>query len=118
LPQAIERHDRIADPSADPVFAAVEKHRQAVQAWLAEDDETLSPQLLAAERDAWLAWLTTPPTTMAGVIATMEHASYRPYDSSEYANLSQSTQYSSDILEAGEALPLMIAEALRKIAGR
>jgi hypothetical protein len=115
---AIDRPDRIAGPSADPVFAAVEKHRQAVQAWLAEDDETLSAQLLAAERDAWLAWLTTPPTTMAAVIATMEHASYRPYDSSEYANQAESTQYSSDILEAGEAFPLMIAEALRKIAGR
>jgi hypothetical protein len=115
---AVGRHDRITDPSPDPVFAAIEKHRQALQAWLAEDDETLSARLLAAERDAWLAWLTTPPTAMAGVIATMEHASYRPYDSSEYANLAESTQYSSDIPEAGEAFPLMIAEALRKIAGR
>jgi hypothetical protein len=114
---ALDRHDRVADPSADPVFAAIEKHRQAVQAWLAEDDETLSAQLLAAERDTWVEWLETQPTTMAGVIATMEHASHRPYDSSEYANLTESTQYSSDVLDAGEAFPAMIAEALRKIAG-
>jgi hypothetical protein len=41
--------------------------------------DKISNQLLAVERDAWLAWLTTPPTTLAGVIATLEHASRRPY---------------------------------------
>jgi hypothetical protein len=48
--------------------------------------------------EAFLAWLTTPPTTMAGAIATLEHASRHAYEA------------------AGEAFPAMIAQALRKIA--
>lgn len=44
----------------DPVFAAIEKHRQAVQAWQAapgetHEDDKISNQLLAVERDAWRA---------------------------------------------------------------
>jgi hypothetical protein len=49
--------------STDPVFAAIEKHRQAVQAWQAavgqkHEDDKISDQLMAVERDAWRAWLT------------------------------------------------------------
>lgn len=69
----------------DPVFAAIEKHRLALHAWQAsmggetrEDDE-ITQQLLHVERDAWRAWLTTQPTTPAGMIATLEYAGARPY---------------------------------------
>jgi hypothetical protein len=36
----------------DPVFAAIERYRQAVQRWLAEDDDTRSAQLLKAADEA------------------------------------------------------------------
>jgi hypothetical protein len=56
-----------------------------MQAWKASiggktrDDDKISQQLLDVERDAWRTWLTTPPTTIAGIIATLEHAAQRPY---------------------------------------
>jgi hypothetical protein len=50
---------------------------------------------------------------MAGVIATLEHASQQPYppdadcpDDHVYANLAESAQCSDDILVAGEQFPL------------
>ena len=85
----------------DPVFAAIERHRAAMQAWLAEDDEERSNRLPRAERAAWHAWVMTAPTTMAGLMATLEHAS-SPNDD-DCTRLAQ--------------FPAMIAEAPRKIAG-
>jgi hypothetical protein len=57
----------------DPVFAAIERHHQAAQALSAvhKPPDALLEHLSAAEEDAFFAWLTTPPTTMAGVIATL-----------------------------------------------
>jgi hypothetical protein len=49
---------------ADPVFVATDARQYNAR----EHDDDTSMQLLAAETDAFLAWLTTPPTTMAGVI--------------------------------------------------
>jgi hypothetical protein len=75
--------------------------------------------MLEAEGDAFIAWLTTTPTTMAGVIATLEHASHRPYDGADYANLAESAQYfhgRGSPCNAGEQFPAMVAAALRKIA--
>jgi hypothetical protein len=98
------------DSGDDPVFAAIERHRQATRAWLAALDDANAPDTIniAAQAgsdaaldhlyEAFLAWLTTPPTTMAGAIATLEHASRHAYEA------------------AGEAFPAMIAQALRKIA--
>jgi hypothetical protein len=111
----------------DPVFAAIERHHQAAQALSAahEPPDALLEQLSAAEEDAFVAWLTTPPTTMAGVIATLTYASRRACEAAAYANLAESAQYCpgdgedhpSDILTAGEQFPAMIAAALCKIAG-
>jgi hypothetical protein len=115
----------------DPVFAAIERHRQAAHALSAAYHlpDAILDQRQRAEEDALLAWLTTVPITMAGVIATLEHASHRPYDSDYpydyvYPNLAESTQYCcddaddpNDILKAGEQFPAMIATALQKIAG-
>jgi hypothetical protein len=55
-----------AEASADdPVFAAIEKHRQAMQALSAahEPSDALLHELSRAEDDALLATLTTQPTT-------------------------------------------------------
>jgi hypothetical protein len=111
----------------DPVFAAIERHRQATQALSAqhEPSDALVTQLSRAEVGAFLAWLTTPPATLAGVIATLEYASHRRVSDSPddhvYANLAEAAQYipgeddPDDILKAGERFPAMVAAALRKI---
>jgi hypothetical protein len=57
--------------------------------------------------------LTTPPTTMAGVIATLEHAGMRDY---EHTILLESAHYHGERLDAAEQFPAMIAAALRKIS--
>jgi hypothetical protein len=116
----------------DPVFAAIARHRQAMQAVLSahEPPEAILTQLSRAEVDAFLTWLTTPPTTLAGVIATLEYASHQPYVSRHhpndhvYTNLAESAQYIPDdegdpdnILKAGEQFPAMIAAALRHYFG-
>jgi hypothetical protein len=106
-------HPAAVDATAhDPAIAAVGRHRAVMQAWLAEDDEALSAELLEAEQDACIAWLTTPPTTMAGVIATLEHAIMRDY---EHTILLESAHYHGERLDAAEQFPAMIAAALRKI---
>jgi hypothetical protein len=108
----------------DPVFAAVERHRQAIQARLlalrTDQPDDISNQLLSAEGDAFLAWLQTPPTTLAGVVATLEHASRRPSDNlllgdHTYAHLAESAQYFGNIRKAGEQFPAMVAAALHQI---
>jgi hypothetical protein len=74
--------------------------------------------------DAFLAWLTTPPTTLAGVLATLDHAARRAHEdgnrSHVYTNLAKASQY--DLMakfpqcpEAAEQFPAMIATALHKI---
>jgi hypothetical protein len=121
-----------AGATTDPVLAAIEKHRQAIQALSAlhEPPEALVTQLARAEVDAFLAWLTTPPVTLAGVIATLEYASHQPYvsdhhpDDHVYTNLAEAAQYDpgdgdpDGILKAGEQFPAMIAAALRKMAAK
>jgi hypothetical protein len=109
----------------DPVFTAIERHRKAMQALAAahEPPDALIDQLSSTEQDAFLAWLTTPPTTMASVIATLTYASRRACEAAAYANLAESAQYSpgdgeddpSDILTAGEAFPPMIPTAVREL---
>jgi hypothetical protein len=103
--------------TTDPGIAAIEKHRQALRAWQTAPGDTheadkISNQLLAVERDAWREWLTTPSTTMAGVIATLEHASRRPYtqnsdypDDHVYTNLIETGEYPpGDVLDAKSAM--------------
>jgi hypothetical protein len=115
---------RRQDLATDPVFAAIKRHRQAVQAWQVapsetHEDDKISNQLLSVERAAWCAWLTTPPTTRAGVIATLEHASQQPYpddlDDHVPTNLAEAAECLGDAQTAGEAFPQMIATALRKL---
>jgi hypothetical protein len=49
----------------------------------AEHDDEAGEQLLKTESDALLAWLTTQPATMAGVIATLKHATRGPRSAME-----------------------------------
>jgi hypothetical protein len=105
----------VAEASDDPVFAAIERHRQAKLALLTARGDAVE-QLLEAKYDALLAWLQTPPTTLAGVIATLEHATVKHDDGFyEYTHLGESAQYSGDVRKAGEEFPAMLALALRQI---
>jgi hypothetical protein len=108
----------------DPVFTVIERHRQTIQARLlalrTDQPDDISNQLLSAEGDAFLTWLQTPPTTLAGVVATLEHASRRPSDNVlpgdyTYAHLAESAQYFGNIRKAGEQFPAMVAAALYQI---
>jgi len=129
IPASAQANGAHAPHSAttDPVFAAIKKHRQAAQALSTahEPPDALLAQLSSAEVDALLTWLTTPPTTLAGVIATLEHAARRSDEdgngSHVYTHLSEAALFDpSDgdpdgILKAGERFPAMIAAALRQI---
>jgi hypothetical protein len=107
--------------TTDPVFAAIARHREAVQALTTahEPPDELVTQLLRAEVDAFLAWLATPPTTLAGALATLEYASHRPSvwdypDDHVYTDPAEAAQY-DDILEVCEQFPATIAAMLRQI---
>ena len=106
----------------DPAFAAIARHREAVQALTTAHKlpDELVTQLLGAEVDAFLAWLTTPPTALAGALATLEYASHRPNvwdypDDTCTQTRPRPAQY-NDILEACEQFPAPIAATLRQIA--
>ena len=108
----------------DPAFAAIARHREAVQALTTahEPPDELVTRLLRAEVDAFLAWLATPPTTLAGALATLEYASHRPsvwdYQRDQvYTDPAEAAQY-DDILEACELFPATIATMLRQIVAQ
>jgi hypothetical protein len=110
--------------TTDPVFAAIARHREAVQALTTahEPPDELVTRLLRAEVDAFLAWLATPPTTLAGALATLEYASHRPsvwdYQHDQvYTDPAEAVQY-DDILEACELFPATIATMLRQIVAQ
>jgi hypothetical protein len=102
-----------AEASDDPVFAAVERHHKAVDAWLLEEKkEKPNARLQDAEQDAYVAWLTTPPTTVGGAIATHATTRNEPW---EDGILLESAHYDGRRRTAAQQFPLMIAAALRKI---
>ena len=112
--------------SPDPVFAAIERHRQTIEAYQAADrtanaggDDKAAQAVADAARntvgDAWWNWLTTPPTTMAGVLATLEYAaSTSPHDPDRTVLLYWDLP--SDCADWEPAkFPAMVAAALRRI---
>jgi hypothetical protein len=107
------------------VFAAIERHRRATQAWQQYNDSepeivdlsvrhtkaelerenAVTEELLEEEGDARIAWAETQPTTMAGIIASLEYASMEGVYGMETTPLFEG---------GGEQFPAMIAEALRQ----
>jgi hypothetical protein len=107
--------DATAQATDDPAIAAIKRCREAVRAWegsLTSHDEAFGVQRLCAANDALIAWLTTPPTTMAGAIATLEYACVRDC---EQTLLLESAHYNGERLSAAGQFPQMIATALRQI---
>jgi hypothetical protein len=127
----------------DPVFRLIEAHRQAMRtsAVANEAAESLagtdgtgeeSPEWMAANIRRYEAWeaedaallefLTTGPTTRAGALAALDHASSPHYPDGELAEkfaapvlfAATSTQ-DVNLVGAAAHFPAMIADALRKL---
>ena len=67
----------LATPSsADPIFAVIAEHVAATKAYVASchaDTATTDDALMERSEDAWLAVVTTQPTTVPGVAALLAH---------------------------------------------
>jgi hypothetical protein len=106
-----------AEMSADdPVFAAIERRRQVpvdFSVKLTKEevkrDDAIVAALVKEEDDAGFVWLTTEPTTMAGILASLEYASLESVSMFEDGGTP-----TSPVCQ----FPRMIAEALRKIGNR
>lgn len=128
---------------ADPVFALIAAHLNAMRASATANEaaealagshgeEDGSPEWIAANTARYSAWqaedvallefLTTEPTTIAGVLAALEHASSPQYPEIDLvekfpAPVLFAATCTSDVamVGAGAAFPAMIAAALRKL---
>jgi hypothetical protein len=120
----------------DPIFAAIEAHRATIRAFKAafesrdhlEDTDPEgsidAPEWIAAEleienaderdADAEATFLTTQPTTLAGILASLEHAAEDAGGDGTILD-SASRCHREDVSDAAEAYPAMIAAALRKL---
>ena len=110
---AMTSGEALAAPDNDPVFAAIARHREAERAWSAAlravvYNETEINALDRAADDAFLDWLTTMPTTMAGVLATLDYASF------SLGGEGGDRTVLSDTRDSVERFPATIAAALRK----
>jgi hypothetical protein len=122
-----------ATEKADPIFAVLADHRAAVKAYLAASEidgnlETGTPEWEAAnavtqaaikrEREMHHTVLTTQPTTMAGVIALLEHVGQDRYlgeaeDHDRETVLSASHVQGSSLVAASREFPLRLATTVR-----
>ena len=92
--------------SADPVFAAIERHRAADAAWAADVDNRRKHK---AEGVAMVALLKTQPTTLEGCAAVLRYMGEIGTGHHEAA-LFQT--WAKPWKSAGAAFPAMIAEAI------
>jgi hypothetical protein len=102
----------------DPIFAAIEYHRAARDAWWGLNDKApdeVSDDLLSirgdAEQDALTDLLETRPTTVAGVIAVLRHVDQhlRQYEEEETQPFGNCTD---PLASAGATFLATIAAAL------
>jgi hypothetical protein len=108
----------------DPVFAAIERHRRATKAWQQhneahpevklteaeiERDDAIIAELMKDEYDARVAWAETRPTTIAGIIASLEYAAMEGV-----YGLDTTPLFESDG-DPFHHFPRMIAAALRRL---
>jgi hypothetical protein len=128
----LDAHEDARTGAVDPVFAAIERHRQAMQdakkaiepiAGAAEIDFDDHIALIAAnevERDALLEFLLTEPATIAGVLAALEFASSPIYpDTHEICPAPVlAPAFASghfDLAQASADWPAMIARHVRRL---
>jgi hypothetical protein len=104
----------------DPVFAAIARHREAERALAAalHDDAYGQAAIAALDRahDALVDWLTTSPTTMAGVLATLDYAASplggEPGDRTVLSDVWDSAEW---LERPVRQFPALVAAALRKL---
>jgi hypothetical protein len=116
---AMASHD--AQAADDPVFAAIERHREALRALSTAQDDANAVFDWTAEaardaaydraNDALIDWLKTAPTTMAGVLATLDYAASAIDDDRTVL----SDMQGGPDFELVQQFPAMIAAALRKL---
>jgi hypothetical protein len=128
----------------DPIFAIIQAHLQAMQnttaAYHAQNDvekaghHLQDPEFMAAnaivheaqdeQEDALYAFLTTPPKTVAGIVAALNHASSPvfPHERKQGVEHDPSETIILDTVSTGDAsldaaakFPAMIADALRDL---
>jgi hypothetical protein len=120
--------------NTDPILAAIERHRAAATAYRSASDvhSPMGPgepgEIAAAEAsnaamgqhdEALLALLTCQPTTMAGLLAVLEHVGqpefliYPPREGTGETVLSGVYEMIGEMQVAGQKLPLMLAAAGR-----
>jgi hypothetical protein len=126
---AVSRRLRLASQSTaamtpaateDPVFAAITQHREAERAFSAAlRDNAYDGAAVAAlgrAHDALVDWLTTSPTTMAGVLATLDYAasplSGEPSDRTVLSDVWDSVER---LERPARQFPALVAAALRKL---
>jgi len=123
----------------DPIFAVIESHHDAMKsstaAYHAQSDmeesgaQEGSAEWEAAEatvynagsrhNQAQLDFLTTAPATMAGILASLDHAASPmfPYEKGESVTVQQDALCArcEELVNAAEQFPAMISGALRKL---
>jgi hypothetical protein len=104
----------------DPVFAAITRHREAERAFSAalRDNAYDGAAVAALDRahDALVDWLTTSPTTMAGVLATLDYAASplggEPGDRTILSDVWDSVER---LERPARQFPALVAAALRQL---
>ena len=130
---ALSRRLRLASPpiaamtpaaalaaAEDPVFAAIARHREAERALSAalRDAAHDEPTVAALDRahEALVDWLTTSPTTMAGVLATLDYAASplggQPGDRTVLSDVWDSIER---LERPARQFPALVAAALRML---
>ena len=120
--------------ATDPIFAKIEAHRAAVQAWRAaggisgemhsddpgyEEAERLTSKESDREMKALRALLRCRPTTLAGVIALLDHLGQPQLlcEKSDGTVLSGTDRWWKENKDEVRAFPHMLADALRSLVG-
>jgi hypothetical protein len=115
----------------DPIYALIEAHREAILAFgpaierseQMECDERDAFCSAASQReiDALVALLTTPPTTLAGVVAVLVHLGQpewfkeNPHEDERETILSGAVE--STACEEARVFPLLLAATVRSLIG-
>ncbi len=124
----------MSKPSTDPIFAKIEAHRAAVAAWSAAGDISgkmgiddpgyeAAGRLTSKESDremkALRALLRCRPTTLAGVIALLDHLGQPQLlcEKSDGTVLSGTDCWWKENKDEVRAFPHMLANALRSLVG-
>ena len=95
--------------AVDPIFALIERHREARVAYHADLE---NDDLHDEERDAMIAVLQTPPTTLAGCAAALRYVAEACERDAEAALFSQ---WIDPWCSAGAAFPRLISEAIGRM---